>query len=70
MNLDELLKNATGELAGAKAPAELEAFRIKYLGAKGLLKDAADHLRRSRGGCGLRITGRGRCTSSRRRSTS
>ena len=45
MNLDDLLKNAQADLAAAKNAAELEAFRIKYLGSKGLLKDASDHLK-------------------------
>ncbi len=45
MNLDELLANALAELAAVKNTAELESFRIKYLGSKGLLKDAADHLK-------------------------
>src|SRR5579884_1680468 len=45
MNLDELQANAQAELAAVKNAAELEAFRIKYLGTKGLLKDAADHLK-------------------------
>jgi len=45
MNLDELKKNADADLAAAATPPELEAFRIKYLGAKGLFKDAADHLK-------------------------
>jgi phenylalanyl-tRNA synthetase alpha chain len=45
MNLDDLLANALKELAAVKNAAELEAFRIKYLGSKGLLKDAADHLK-------------------------
>ena len=45
MNLDDLLTNALKELAAVKNAVELEAFRIKYLGTKGLLKDASDHLR-------------------------
>lgn len=45
MNLDELLANATGDLAAVTSAAELEAFRIKYLGAKGLCKGAAEHLK-------------------------
>jgi len=45
MNLDDLLKNAHADLAAIKNAADLEAFRIKYLGAKGLFKDASDHLR-------------------------
>jgi phenylalanyl-tRNA synthetase alpha chain len=44
MNLDELFKNAMADLA-AKGAAELESFRIKYLGAKGLFKEAAEHLK-------------------------
>ncbi len=45
MNLDDLLANANNELAAVKNAAELETFRIKYLGTKGLLKDASDHLK-------------------------
>jgi phenylalanyl-tRNA synthetase alpha chain len=45
MNLDELKKNAEMDLAAAKTGAELEGFRIKYLGAKGLFKEAMDHLK-------------------------
>ena len=45
MNLDDLQANALNELTPVKNAAELEAFRIKYLGTKGLLKDAADHLK-------------------------
>src|ERR1051326_909463 len=45
MNLDDLLKNAQSDLAAIQNAAELEAFRIKYLGTKGLFKDASDHLR-------------------------
>src|SRR4051812_17250202 len=45
MNLDDLLTTAQNELAAVKNAAELEAYRIKYLGTKGLLKDAADHLK-------------------------
>jgi phenylalanyl-tRNA synthetase alpha chain len=45
MNLDELLATAQSDLAAAASPQELEAFRIKYLGAKGLFKEAADHLK-------------------------
>ncbi len=45
MNLDELLSVAQSDLSAVKTGADLETFRIKYLGAKGLLKDAADHLK-------------------------
>ena len=45
MNLDQLLAGAQSEIATVKTGQELEAFRIKYLGSKGLLKDAADHLK-------------------------
>ncbi len=45
MNLDDLQKCAAADLAGAMTAAELEAFRIKYLGAKGLFKEAAEHLK-------------------------
>lgn len=37
--IDELLKNSYQELAGCKTAVELEGFRIKYLGARGLVKD-------------------------------
>ena len=45
MNLDDLLHSAQSDLAVVSTPDQLEAFRIKYLGTKGLLKDASDHLR-------------------------
>ena len=45
MNLDELLASGQSEVAAVKSAAELETFRIKYLGAKGLCKVAAEHLR-------------------------
>ena len=45
MNLDELAQSAAAELAGLKSPDDAERFRIKYLGTKGLLKQASDHLR-------------------------
>jgi len=45
MNLETILSEGQAELAAAKDAAGLEAFRIKYLGTKGLLKQAADHLR-------------------------
>jgi phenylalanyl-tRNA synthetase alpha chain len=45
MDLDKLLADALAELAAVKNAQELEAFRIEYLGTKGLLKDAADHLK-------------------------
>ncbi len=45
MDLEELAKSANSELTTIKSVAEIEAFRIKYLGAKGLFKDAADHLK-------------------------
>ncbi|MCL2647064.1 MAG: phenylalanine--tRNA ligase subunit alpha [Phycisphaerales bacterium] len=45
MNLDDLLQSAQADLAAAANSQQLEAFRIKYLGTKGLLKDASDHLR-------------------------
>ncbi len=45
MNLDDLLHSAQSDLAGVASPDQLEAFRVKYLGTKGLLKDASDHLR-------------------------
>ncbi len=45
MNLADLQSAATADLAAVSTPEALETFRIKYLGAKGLLKDASDHLR-------------------------
>jgi phenylalanyl-tRNA synthetase alpha chain len=45
MNLDQLLTDSQTDLGAVKSAAELEQFRIKYLGTKGLLKDAADHLK-------------------------
>jgi phenylalanyl-tRNA synthetase alpha chain len=45
MNLDELLAAAQSELASVKTASELETYRIRYLGTKGKLKDAADHLK-------------------------
>src|ERR1035437_5125166 len=45
MNLDDLQSSATSDLAAVTNAPQLEAFRIKYLGTKGLLKDAADHLK-------------------------
>ena len=37
--IDQLVRTATEELDGAKNVAALEAWRIKYLGAKGKMKD-------------------------------
>ncbi len=45
MNLEDLLACAQRELAGLHTPEQVESFRIKYLGAKGWFKQAADHLR-------------------------
>ncbi len=45
MNLDQVVADATIDLAVVDNAAQLEAFRIKYLGTKGLLKDASDHLK-------------------------
>jgi phenylalanyl-tRNA synthetase alpha chain len=45
MDLAQLQSAATAELAAISTPDALESFRIKYLGTKGLLKDASDHLR-------------------------
>lgn len=45
MNLDDLLAQFRADLAAVSSAAALEQIRIKYLGTKGLLKDAADHLR-------------------------
>ncbi|HVT80545.1 MAG TPA: phenylalanine--tRNA ligase subunit alpha [Phycisphaerae bacterium] len=44
MNLDQLLQDAQSDLAAVTSSQALEAFRIKYLGAKGAFKRAADHL--------------------------
>ncbi|MHB1769040.1 MAG: phenylalanine--tRNA ligase subunit alpha, partial [Phycisphaerae bacterium] len=45
MNLDELLAHARQELSALTAADQAEAFRIKYLGSKGLLKVASDQLK-------------------------
>ena len=45
MNLDELLQQAQTELSTLTSADQVEAFRIKYLGTKGLLKAAGDHLK-------------------------
>ncbi len=45
MNLDELLAAARMELSTLNTNEQLEAFRIKYLGSKGLLKTAGDQLK-------------------------
>ncbi|HMD54659.1 MAG TPA: phenylalanine--tRNA ligase subunit alpha [Phycisphaerae bacterium] len=45
MDLESLLAAAKNELASLASKEQVEAFRIKYLGSKGLLKQAADHLR-------------------------
>ncbi len=45
MNLDELLAAAQQELATLTQADQVEAFRIKFLGAKGLLKTASDQLK-------------------------
>ena len=45
MNLDDLLAAAKTELASLASKEQVEAFRIKYLGTKGLLKQAAEQLR-------------------------
>ncbi len=45
MNLDELQAAAQKELSTLATMEQLEAFRIKYLGGKGLLKAASDHLK-------------------------
>jgi phenylalanyl-tRNA synthetase alpha chain len=37
--IESLRKQALEELAAVKTPAQLEAFRVKYLGTKGLIKD-------------------------------
>jgi phenylalanyl-tRNA synthetase alpha chain len=46
MNLDQLLHNFLADLAAATTAPSIEAVRIKYLGSKGLLKDAAEHLKK------------------------
>jgi len=40
VNLDELLSQASGELAGTGDQATLEAWRVRYLGKKSLLQEA------------------------------
>jgi phenylalanyl-tRNA synthetase alpha chain len=45
MNLDQLSTDFQTDLAAVKSATDLEQVRIKYLGSKGLLKDAADHLK-------------------------
>lgn len=45
MNLEQLLTDSRTDLAASTSPQSLETFRVKYLGAKGLLKQAGDHLR-------------------------
>src|SRR5438876_11429425 len=41
-HMDETLRRALAELEAVKTPAELEAFRIKYLGSKGEIKNLTD----------------------------
>ena len=38
VSIDDLLKHADAELQGITSAADLEPFRIKYLGAKGEIK--------------------------------
>jgi phenylalanyl-tRNA synthetase alpha chain len=45
VNLDELLAAAQKEISTLASADQLEAFRIKYLGSKGILKSASDHLK-------------------------
>lgn len=45
MDLEQLLSSARTELSAISSSEQLEAFRVKYLGTKGLLKEASDHLR-------------------------
>jgi len=45
MDLSELVNAATGELSSIDSADQLEAFRVKYLGAKGLLKQASDQIK-------------------------
>src|ERR1700733_11474422 len=37
--IEKLVSTANSELLGAKTAVDLEAWRIKYLGTKGLVKD-------------------------------
>ena len=45
MDLEQLLSSARTELSAITSPEQLESFRVKYLGTKGLLKEASDQLR-------------------------
>ena len=45
MNLDDLLSAAQSKATTLSTPEQVEAFRIEFLGTKGLLKQASDFLR-------------------------
>lgn len=45
MDLTELVNAAQAEMTAVQTAEQLESFRIKYLGAKGLLKQASDHIK-------------------------
>ncbi len=45
MNLDEISAAARAKVEAIKTAAQAEEFRIEFLGSKGLLKQASDHLR-------------------------
>ncbi len=45
MDLAQLVNAAGADIAAVESPEQLEAFRIKYLGVKGLLKQASDHIK-------------------------
>ena len=45
MDPAELFNAASADIAAVHSADQLESFRIKYLGAKGLLKQASDHIK-------------------------
>ncbi len=45
MDISELVGSSEAQLSGIKSPEDLENFRIKYLGTKGLLKQASDQIK-------------------------
>ena len=45
MNLDDISAAARAKVEAISTAAQAEAFRIEFLGSKGLLKQAGDHLR-------------------------
>ena len=47
MDPAELVSAAKADIATVHSADELESFRIKYLGAKGLLKQASDHIKQT-----------------------